>query len=82
MAKKIFKRNYIEIYVKCSIKTLIKRDTKGLYNLAIKNQIKNLIGFNSKIKYEKSKYKKFTVDTGKKNLPQCSKIIFNYILSR
>ena len=35
IAKKNFKKDYFEIYVKCSIKTLIKRDTKGLYNLAI-----------------------------------------------
>ena len=78
-AKKLYKKNYIEIYVKCSIKTLIKRDTKGLYNLAIKNQIKNLIGYNSIINYEKSKYKKLIIDTEKKSISQCTKIILKYI---
>jgi len=57
-AKKIFGKNYFEVYVKCEIKELEKRDTKGLYKLARDNKIKNLIGYNSKIKYETSKYKK------------------------
>ena len=67
-AKNIFGKNYFEIYVKCSIKTLIQRDTKGLYKLAIKKKIKNLIGYNSKIVYEKSKYKKIIIDTQKNNI--------------
>ncbi|MBD1132940.1 adenylyl-sulfate kinase [Pelagibacterales bacterium SAG-MED45] len=60
-----FGKNYFEIYVKCKIKTLEKRDTKKLYAKAKKNIIKNLIGYNSYIKYEISKYKKITVNTDK-----------------
>ena len=55
--------NYFEIYVKCKIKTLEKRDTKKLYARAKKNIIKNLIGYNSNIKYEVSRYKKIIIDT-------------------
>jgi adenylylsulfate kinase-like enzyme len=51
--------------VKCKIKTLEKRDTKQLYVRAKKNIIKNLIGYNSNIKYEVSKYKKIIIDTDK-----------------
>lgn len=69
-AKKLFNKNYIEVFVKSSLKNLIKRDTKGLYKLAKENKIKNLIGFNSKITYEFSKYKKIVVNTGKLNLNQ------------
>ena len=79
-AKKIFGKDYFEIYVKCSIKTLIKRDTKGLYNLAIKKKIKNLIGYNSKIIYEQSKYKKITINTEINNLKKCIIIIQKKIL--
>tara|TARA_B110000027_G_C16086213_1_gene286081 strand:+ start:111 stop:632 length:522 start_codon:yes stop_codon:yes gene_type:complete len=60
-----FGKNYFEIYVKCSIKTLEKRDTKKLYFMAKKNIIKNLIGYNSYVKYEVSKYKKITINTDK-----------------
>lgn len=63
-AKKIFAENYNEVYVKCSISKLVKRDTKGLYKLAKKNKIKNLIGFNSKINYESTNYKKIVINTG------------------
>lgn len=62
-AYKLFNKNYYEIYVYCSMKTLIKRDPKGLYEKAKQNKIKNLIGYNSKIKYEKSIYKILKINT-------------------
>tara|TARA_Y100001970_G_C14249243_1_gene870563 strand:+ start:154 stop:702 length:549 start_codon:yes stop_codon:yes gene_type:complete len=67
-AKKIFGNKYIEVYVKCSIKELIKRDTKGLYKLANENKIKNLIGYKSKIMYQTSDYNKIIVNTQKNNI--------------
>ena len=80
-AKKIFGSRYFEIYVKCGIKELIKRDTKGLYKKAKDKVITNLIGYNSKIKYEKSKYKKIVVNTDKLNLLTCKKLIVKKILN-
>ena len=65
IARSKFGVNYFEIYVKCKIKTLEKRDTKQLYARAKKNIIKNLIGYNSSIKYEVSRYKKIIIDTDK-----------------
>jgi adenylylsulfate kinase len=79
-AKKKFKENYFEVYVKCSIKELFKRDTKNLYFKAKKNIIKNLIGYKSKIKYEKSKYKKITIDTEKMKLKDCVNKIHKKII--
>ena len=69
-AKKIFRKNYFEIYMKCKIRTLIERDTKGLYKLAKKNKIKNLIGFNSRIKYEKSNYRVVVINSDKLTIKQ------------
>jgi len=74
-AKKIFDKDYIEIFVDCSLKELINRDTKGLYKLAINNKIKNLIGFNSNIKYEKTRLKKIIIDTSIKNIMQSKNFI-------
>ena len=51
-------KDYFEVFTKCNLKTLINRDTKKLYEKAKKNIIKNLIGFNSKIKYEMKKESK------------------------
>tara|TARA_B110000238_G_scaffold139467_1_gene150449 strand:+ start:120 stop:662 length:543 start_codon:yes stop_codon:yes gene_type:complete len=62
IAKKEFNKNYYEINAKCSFKTLNARDTKGLYFKANLGKI-NLIGYNSKIKYEKSIYKVITINT-------------------
>ena len=38
LAKNIFKKNYFEVNVHCSFRTLIKRDTKGLYKKAIEKK--------------------------------------------
>ena len=78
-ALKVFKDNYNEIYVYCPIKELIKRDTKGLYLKAKKNIIKNLIGYNSKIKYEKSLHKIIKINTNKYNKNSAVKKILHHI---
>lgn len=77
-ASKIFKENYFEIYVFASLKTLVKRDTKGLYELSKKRLINNLIGFNSKIKYEKSNHQYLRINTGKLSLNQSLVRILEY----
>ena len=80
-AKKTFKNNYFEIKVFCKIKTLIMRDTKGLYRKALEKKINNLIGFNSKVNYEKSNYKVVKIDTDKLSVNLSSKIVLNSILN-
>ena len=47
---------------------MIKRDTKNLYLKARQNKIDNLIGYNSTIKYQKTKYKKIVVNTAKEKI--------------
>ncbi len=81
LQKKKFGKRYFEIYVHCSINTLKKRDTKGLYKKADKKIIKNLIGYKSKIKYQKSKYKVININTDKQNIKQSTKIILQKILN-
>jgi pyruvate kinase len=53
----------IEYLKKNKIKTLEQRDTKKLYEKAKKKLIKNLIGYNSKLRSEISKYKKISINT-------------------
>ena len=36
--------NFVEVYVECSIEELTRRDVKGLYEKAIKGEIKNFTG--------------------------------------
>ena len=78
-AYKIFKENYFEIYIFASLQILKKRDTKGLYNLSTKGLIKNLIGYNSKINYEKSDHKYLRINTNKFTADQSVLKIIRYI---
>lgn len=78
-AKKIFLEKYYEIYTRCHVKYLRKRDTKGLYKLADEKKIKNLIGYKSKIKYENSEYKVLTIDTSKLSIKKSIQKIFKII---
>jgi adenylylsulfate kinase len=62
-ARKIFGKNYFEIYVKCDKDTLIRRDTKGLYERAINGELDNLIGFSDKIPYEEPTNPELIIET-------------------
>jgi len=52
---------YVEIYVKCSIEELKKRDPKGLYEKALKGEIKNFTGVSDP--YEEPEKPEIVVDT-------------------
>ncbi len=78
-AHKKFKKNYCEVYTKCNLKELISRDTKNLYAKAKKNVIKNLIGFNSTINYERTKYKKIIVNTAEETIKESTNKIMKQI---
>lgn len=78
-AKNVFKDKYFEIFVYCKIKTLEKRDTKSLYKKAKLNLIDNLIGYNSKIKYQKSNYSVIKINTDRLNKKKCASQIMKNI---
>lgn len=79
IAKKKFKENYFEIFVNCNLKTLKLRDTKGLYKKADLKRITNLIGYKSKIMYEKSSYKVLSINTSKLSISLSVRKILNKI---
>ena len=65
--------NFVEVYVKASVDTCIKRDPKGLYKKAQAGQITNLTGLQSP--YEEPKNPELVLDTEKNTPEQCLKII-------
>ena len=77
-AYKVFKKNYFEVYVFASLKTLIERDTKGLYELSKRGLLKNLIGYKSEIKYEISDHKYLRINTNIFSLSVCISKILKY----
>ena len=78
-AKRTFRQNYFEVNTFSKLSTLIKRDTKGLYRRAKDNKLKNLIGYNSKIKYEKSKYSVTKINTDVLTVKQSTRILMKKI---
>ena len=78
-AKQAFKNNYIEVYLNCAKKVLEKRDPKGLYEKAKKGEIKNLIGYNSKIKYQPSNYPVIKLNTHEQSVNASEKLLLKYI---
>ncbi len=79
LAYKKFNSNYFEVFTKCSLKELIRRDTKELYYKAKMKIIKNLIGYNSRINYENSRHRKIIVRTDKETIKQSANKIIKYI---
>ena len=77
---KKFGISYFEVCTKCNLKELIRRDPKKLYLKAKQGKIRNLIGYNSKIKYEKTNYKKITVNTYKETIKESAKKILKKIM--
>ena len=78
-AKKIFGNNYLEFFVKTNISDLFKRDPKSLYKKAKKGNFE-VLGYNSKIKYEKSRHRKIIVNTSKLNKKRSLSLIKKSLL--
>jgi adenylylsulfate kinase len=57
---------FIEVYVRCSVATCVKRDCKGLYQKAIRGQMTNLIGLQAP--YEEPVNPEIIVDSEKENV--------------
>lgn len=60
--------NFVEVYVSCSLEELTRRDVKGLYEKAIKGEIKNFTGVSDP--YEAPENPDVTVDSEKEELAE------------
>ena len=76
--KELFnKDDFFEIYVKCDLELLQKRDPKGLYKKALSGEIPNFSGINSP--YEEPENPDLIVDTAKLNLEESGKLIIDFL---
>lgn len=62
-ARRIIGGNFVEVYVKCSLKTCIRRDPKGLYKRALRGEISDMTGIGDV--YEEPLNPDVVVDTEK-----------------
>lgn len=67
-AREIIGNTFFEIYVKTSLKELIKRDTKGLYRKALEGEMNNLIGFSPENPYEEPEHPDLTIHTDQEDV--------------
>jgi len=65
----IGKDELIETYIKCPLNICEKRDVKGMYKKARKNEIKNFTGVSDD--YEVPLKPDLTIDTEKNNIDEC-----------
>ena len=77
LKNKFRSEDFLEIYVKTSLKEAKKRDTKGLYLRAEKGLIPNFTGINSP--YEEPKNPDIILDTTKKSPEESADILFKFI---
>ena len=60
--------DFIEVYVKCPLEALIKRDVKGLYEKALKGEIQNFTGVSDP--YEEPLNPEVTVNTDQETIEE------------
>ncbi len=73
-------KNFIEIYVECSINKLAERDVKGLYKKAIAGEIKNFTGVSDP--YEAPDNPEIKVNSETETVEQSLSKIYSYLESR
>lgn len=72
--------NFVEIYVRCPLDVLIKRDPKGLYKKALAGEITNLTGLQAP--YEEPLTPEIIIDTNEQTVDESVKTILDYLTSR
>lgn len=68
----------MEVYVKASLETCIKRDVKGFYQAALCGKIANFTGISHP--YEKPLNPDIEVDTDKVDAEGCAQVILNRLI--
>lgn len=69
--------NFIEVYVRCDRDTLIDRDVKGLYRLAIEGKIPEFTGISDP--YEEPLKPEIILDTKEESVPESVEKLMGYL---
>jgi adenylylsulfate kinase len=70
-------RSFVEVYVECPIDALVKRDVKGLYERALRGEIKNFTGVSDP--YEPPLAPEVTVHTDRETVEQSTQRILTWL---
>ncbi len=69
--------NFVEVYVKCSIEALTRRDVKGLYKKALAGELPNFTGVSDP--YEPPTSPEITVDSEHQTVQESLQAILNHL---
>ncbi len=72
--------NFVEVFVRCPLDVLIKRDPKGLYKKALAGEINNLTGLQDP--YEEPLSPELIVNTNVESVEESVEKILSYLRSR
>jgi adenylylsulfate kinase len=70
-------KNNIMVYVKADVETCKKRDYKGVYEKALRGEIKNFTGVSDV--YEEPKHAEIVIDTEKMSPDEAAEYIYKYV---
>ena len=79
-ARRVFKENFVEIYVNCSFEECRRRDIKGLYAKAERGEIENFIGMH--VPYEAPENPEIEINSMKEKPEESAKKIADYLLDK
>lgn len=68
---------FVEVYAKCTIEELTRRDVKGLYKKALAGEIKNFTGISDP--YEEPENAEIVVDSGTQTPEESLQVILDYL---
>jgi adenylylsulfate kinase len=69
--------HFIEVYVKCSVEECERRDPKGLYRKARKQEIREFTGVSAP--YEEPLHAELVIDTENQKLTECVEMLVDYL---
>jgi len=78
-ARSLLSKGFYEIYFSADLDTVIKRDIKGLYSKAMRNEIDNLIGYSPGNIYEAPENPDFSIDSAKSDINDSIKAFYEFV---
>ncbi|KAA3607202.1 MAG: adenylyl-sulfate kinase [Planctomycetota bacterium] len=71
---------FVEVFAKCTIEELTRRDVKGLYKKALAGEIKNFTGISDP--YEEPENPEVTIDSGTQSIEESTQVILQFLESK
>lgn len=75
-------KGFYEIYFRADIKTVAKRDVKGLYSKAGRNEIRDLIGYSPGTVYQPPQKPDLALDSGTDSAEKSVSCFYNFVIDK